>query len=60
VFEAAVNKYAGAVLPALAPAPTPAATAPPDYAYLAGAVADLVKRVAALEQSISLNPWMGR
>jgi N-acetyl-anhydromuramyl-L-alanine amidase AmpD len=56
VFEAAVNKYAGTVLPALAPAPTPAATAPPDYAYLAGAVADLVNRVAALEQSIEPAP----
>jgi N-acetyl-anhydromuramyl-L-alanine amidase AmpD len=48
VFEAAVNKYAGIA----APPPTPIAP-PPDYAYLASAVADLVKRVAALEQAFA-------
>jgi N-acetyl-anhydromuramyl-L-alanine amidase AmpD len=57
VFEAAVNKYAGIAVAAPAPAtPPPSAApplpaAPPDFAYLTGAVADLVKRVAALEQS---------
>jgi N-acetyl-anhydromuramyl-L-alanine amidase AmpD len=59
VFTAAVNKYAGIAVPspALPSAPAPAAPspapspAPPDYTYLTGAVADLVKRVAALEQS---------
>ena len=50
VFEAAVNKYAGIVAPAPAPTPTPTSAASPDYAYLTGAVADLVKRVTALEQ----------
>jgi N-acetyl-anhydromuramyl-L-alanine amidase AmpD len=55
VFEAAVNKYAGIAAPAPA-APPPAPAAPPDYAYLAGAVADLVKRVAALEKLVGHPP----
>lgn len=47
VFESAVNKYAGMV--GSGPAPTPAP--PLDDAHLTSAVADLVKRVAALEKS---------
>jgi N-acetyl-anhydromuramyl-L-alanine amidase AmpD len=56
VFEAAVNKYAGIVAPAPAPTPSPTSAASPDYAYLTGAVADLVKRVTALEQSGASAP----
>ncbi len=60
VFEAAVNKYAGVAPPAAAPPSAPAPSAPPpaapDYTYLAGAVADLVKRVAALEQTLAHPP----
>jgi len=57
VFEAAVNKYAGnppAAPSAPAPAAAAAGAAPPDYTYLAGAVADLVKRVSALEQALAV------
>ena len=53
VFEAAVNKYAGNPAP---PPSAPAPIAPPDYAYLASAVADLVKRVAALEKAVAPAP----
>jgi N-acetyl-anhydromuramyl-L-alanine amidase AmpD len=52
VFESAVNKYAGIVGPG--PAPTPAQ--PLDDAHRTSAVADLVKRVAALEKSAASAP----
>ncbi|MGO9036323.1 N-acetylmuramoyl-L-alanine amidase [Mycobacterium sp.] len=52
VFESAVNKSAGIVGPAPSPIPAP----PSDDAHLTSAVADLVKRVAALEKSAASAP----
>ncbi len=56
VFEAAVNKYAGVAVPAPDASPQPSSAAPSDASYLAAAVAGLVKRVAALEESVAPAP----